>query len=182
MDDRTTPSPGTLVVLSGLPGTGKTTVAAATAVRLDCTHLSVDVAEAAMWRCGVDRSVGSGVAAYEVVAAVAEVQLRAGRLVVVDAVNAVPEARATWSRVATAAGARLLSFECVLTDVSLHRARAEERDALEGFYNPSWEEIERRRAEYVEWPASVLRLDSSEPVDSLVRTVVGQVEDGRLKP
>ncbi|GIG70067.1 AAA family ATPase [Phytomonospora endophytica] len=165
-----------LVVFSGLPGAGKTTLATATAAALGCTHLSVDVAEAAMWRCGVDRAAGSGIAAYEVAAAVAEVQLTAGRDAVVDAVNAVPEARATWARIGAAAGVEVAWFECFLDDLALHRARVEGRSPLPGFYNPTWAEVQARREEYVSWPADVPRLDATEPVEALVGKVLGHLD------
>jgi len=164
-----------LVVFSGLPGAGKTTLATATAAALGCTHLSVDVAEAAMWRCGVDRAAGSGVAAYEVAAAVAEVQLKAGRDAVVDAVNAVPEARATWELVGAAAGVEVARFECVLDDLALHRARVEGRSPLPGFYNPTWADVCERREEYVPWPGAVPRLDTAGPVEALVAKVLGHL-------
>ncbi|MEV0644074.1 AAA family ATPase [Phytomonospora sp. NPDC050363] len=168
----------TLVVFSGLPGAGKTTLAAATAAALDCTHLSVDTAEAAMWRCGVGRDAGAGVAAYEVAAAVAEVQLKAGRDAVVDAVNAVAEARATWDRVGSAAGVPVVWFECVLDDLALHRARLEARPPVPDFADPTWADVCRRREEYAPWPDSVVRVETSGPVEELLTQVLERL--GRL--
>lgn len=49
--------------------------------------LSVDPIEAALWRCGIERSFATGVASYEVATVLAENQLRLGHAVVADAVN-----------------------------------------------------------------------------------------------
>src|SRR5688572_22273325 len=65
-----------LVVVSGLPVVGKSELADALGQRLRAAVLSVDRIEAAMWRCGIAPSFETGVAAYEVVAVLAEHQLR----------------------------------------------------------------------------------------------------------
>ena len=85
-----------LVVLAGLPGSGKSAVAEDLAQALSCAVLSVDPAEAAMWRAGVGRSEPTGLAAYVVVEALAAEQIALGHDVIVDAVNAVEAARAQW--------------------------------------------------------------------------------------
>lgn len=94
-----------LIVISGLPGTGKSTVAAAVADELDGVHLSVDLIEDALLGAGLPRSRQTGVAAYEAVRAAAEQNLAAGRTVVVDAVNDSEAARDTWRRVTVRCGA-----------------------------------------------------------------------------
>lgn len=61
-----------LLVVSGLPGTGKTAVAREVARRSGAVHLSVDPVEDAMLACGLPRTRATGVAAYEVLRAVAQ--------------------------------------------------------------------------------------------------------------
>ena len=61
-----------LVVMSGLPGTGKSAIADALCRELGAPVLSVDPIEAAIWRCGIAPSFETGVAAYEVAAVLAE--------------------------------------------------------------------------------------------------------------
>src|SRR5688572_16073348 len=91
-----------LIVISGLPGVGKTTLAAALARRLGASHLSVDTAENALLGAGFEPGWATGVAAYEVVRAAAEQNLRLGHTVVVDAVNDSDAARQTWRNAAAA--------------------------------------------------------------------------------
>ncbi|MFB7251911.1 AAA family ATPase [Microbacterium sp. NPDC056234] len=74
-----------LIVVSGLPGVGKTSVAAIVAARIGAVHLSIDAVEEAMLASGVPAGWTVGVAAYESVRAVAELNLRSGNDVVIDA-------------------------------------------------------------------------------------------------
>jgi predicted kinase len=77
----------TLVVVSGLPGTGKSAVAAALATRLGAVGLSVDPIEDALLGAGLPPSRDVGVAAYEATRVMAEQNLALGRPVLVDAVD-----------------------------------------------------------------------------------------------
>ena len=85
-----------LVVVSGLPGVGKSAIANAVGRALGAPVFSVDPIEAAIWRCGVEPSFATGVAAYEVAAVVAEHQLSLGLSAVVDAVSSIEVARDMW--------------------------------------------------------------------------------------
>ena len=76
-----------LIVVSGLPGTGKTAVAHALADRIGAVHLSIDPVENAILGAGVERGWNTGVAAYEAVRVMAQANLVRGLTVVVDAVN-----------------------------------------------------------------------------------------------
>lgn len=85
-----------LIVISGLPGVGKTTVADLVGARLGAVRLSIDPVEDALLGAGFPQGWETGVAAYEAVRAMAELNLRTGRTVVVDAVNDSEPARDTW--------------------------------------------------------------------------------------
>ena len=128
-----------LVVLSGRPGTGKTTVAREVARRLGACYLRVDAAETALARVVADVGVGG----YAVVHELAVSNLLLGATVVVDAVNPVAEARASWREAATRAGAALVNVETALPDREEHRRRVETRVAdIPGHVVPTWEDVE----------------------------------------
>ncbi|UOW01154.1 AAA family ATPase [Agrococcus sp. SCSIO52902] len=170
----------TLIVLAGLPGVGKSAVAASTAAALGCTVVSVDPLEAAMWRAGVPRDAATGLAAYVVAEAVAEAQLRLGGAVVVDAVNDHPAAREQWRALAARTGALLLFAEVLLEDRAEHRRRLEQRVRdLDGFPEPTWAEVESRRAAFDEWADDRLRLDASLPVGRLTSTIAQELAPAR---
>lgn len=75
---------GRLVVVSGLPGVGKTSVAEIVATRTRSVHLSIDAVEESILACGLPSGWQVGVAAYEAVRAMAEQNLLLGHDVIVD--------------------------------------------------------------------------------------------------
>jgi predicted kinase len=169
-----------LVLVSGLPASGKSTLAAGVADRLSCAHVSIDTVEAAMWRSGIKRSHNSGVAAYEVTAAVAAQQIAAGRDAVVDAVNDSTAARDTWPPVAAAhPNGRLLVLFTRIDDERVHRERVEGRKPLPGFYIPTWSDVVERARRYPEWPG-VTVVDTGEPYSVTLATAMAAVEATRL--
>jgi predicted kinase len=69
-----------LVVMTGLPGTGKSAVAEAVAKALRAPVFSVDPLEAVLLRAGIDREQRSDTAAYDLAAALATSQLQLGQI------------------------------------------------------------------------------------------------------
>jgi predicted kinase len=152
---------GVLVVMSGLPGAGKSAIADAVGRELGAAVLSVDPIEAAIWRCGIPPSFETGVAAYEVAAVLAEHQLSLGLTVITDSVSSLEVAREMWRHAASRAGSQLRVIEVICSDENVHRRRLAGRQrAIEGFPEPAWDEVERRRAEWEPWTEDRLVVDS----------------------
>lgn len=153
---------GRLVVLSGLPGVGKTTIAEVVAARTGSVHLSIDAVEEAILACGLPSGWKVGVAAYEATRAMAEQNLRLGHDVVIDAVNDSEEARQTWHTAALRTDARIEFVHLVVSDVQEHERRLSGRDrGLAHVGEPSWPDVQRRRDDYAAWPHDVLELDTA---------------------
>jgi len=161
-----------LLVISGLPGTGKSTVAAAVARQLEAVHLSVDEVEDAMLGAGLPRDFTTGVAAYEAVRAAAEQNLSLGHCVVVDAVNDSGAARLTWINAAQAMDAELLFVVLTAPPRPEHQRRLASRTRrLLHVPEPTWEQVEARAASYEPWGHGCLLLDSGEPIETVVRQI-----------
>ena len=133
-----------LIVLAGLPGSGKSTVAEGLSRELSAPLFSVDPIEAAMWRGGLAKAE-TGIAAYGVAVALADEHLRLGHSVIVDAVNPVEAPRAAWRGLATKYRADLRIIECVCVDETVHRRRIESRIRnIDGMPEVTWARVLRR--------------------------------------
>jgi predicted kinase len=151
-----------LIVMAGLPGSGKSAVAEAVGRALRFPVVSVDPIEAAMCRAGIDRTQPTGLAAYVVAEAVASDILALGQGVVVDAVNAVEPARQMWRELAETHEAELRWIEVECSDLDLHRTRLESRNrGRRAPHEPSWADVQLRRSEYEPWTEERLLLDTT---------------------
>jgi predicted kinase len=134
-----------LIVFSGLPGTGKTTVSKALAVRLRAVYLRIDTIEQAMKAAGAERI---GPAGYAVANALAETNLLLGRSIVADCVNPVLDSRLGWRKVGAHASAKLVNIHLICSDAVEHRRRVEARSTdIPGHILPTWEAVTRHEFE-----------------------------------
>lgn len=151
-----------LVAVSGLPGVGKTSVAEIIAARTRSVHLSIDAVEESILACELPSGWQVGVAAYEAVRAMAEQNLRLGHDVIVDAVNDSEEARQIWRTAASRTDARIEFVYLMISDAREHERRLSGRDrGLVFVGEPTWTEVERRRADYAAWSDEVLEFDTA---------------------
>lgn len=134
-----------LVVFSGLPGTGKTTISKVLATVLNAVYLRIDAIEQAMKATGVE---DIGPAGYAVANALAEANLLLGRSVVADCVNPVQDSRLGWRKVAAQASAKLVNIHLICSDAAEHRRRVEGRSAdIPGHILPTWEAVTQHEFE-----------------------------------
>jgi predicted kinase len=156
-----------LVVLSGLPGVGKTAVAHALARAIGAVHLRIDSIEQALRVNGI-RVDGEG---YAVAHAVAADNLALGCTVIADCVNPWPLTREAWRAVADRAGVSALEVELVCSDPIEHRRRVESRVAdIDGHRLPTWQEVVER--DYRAWDTPHLVLDTAQiSIDDGVRAI-----------
>ncbi len=168
-----------LLVMSGLPGTGKSELAQQVGARLRLPVFSVEAIESAVLRSGLAQSFETGLAAYLVAEALADSQLKMGQGVIVDAVNAVEPAKDMWRGLAARHGLALRVVECSCSDEELHRRRLSARgQRFDNFPEPSWEDILRTRLEYTSWREPALAVDSALPLESNVERVLAWVQAG----
>ncbi|MGV9325329.1 AAA family ATPase [Streptosporangium sandarakinum] len=169
-----------LIVMSGLPGAGKSSIAQELGRLPPAPVLSVDPVEAAMWRAGIGRGQPTGPAAYVVVEALASDVLALGQTVIVDAVN---DAREQWRGLARRRSVVLRHIEVTCSDHALHRRRLEgRRRDIDGFAEPTWASVEARRANFGSWREDLLVLDSAAPLTGNVRIAMAHLRDTRGDP
>lgn len=158
-----------LIVMSGLPGSGKSTIAERLAQRLRMPVFSVDPIESAMLKAGIAQSFETGLAAYLVAEVLASEQLKLGMSVIIDAVNAEEEGKDIWRGLASRYGLELTILEVIVSDRALHQRRMESRvRSLHGFSEVTWEQVEARRVSWTQWKEPTLRLDSTQDIETNV--------------
>lgn len=167
-----------LIVMAGLPGSGKSVIAEGLARSLGAAVFSVDPIEAAMWRAGLPKDA-TGIAAYAVAGAMAEENLRLGQSVVIDAVNPVEAPRAIWRNLAARQTARLKVIDCICSDLQIHRQRVEGRVRnIEGMAEITWARVQQRRTEYELWTDARLVLDTArKTVETLIAEATAYIAE-----
>lgn len=153
----------TLYIFSGLPGTGKSTLAQRLAARLGAAYLRVDTVEQALRDLCAVPVEGEG---YRLCYRVARDNLLIGSSVVADSCNPIALTREEWRAVAAQSGARAIDIQVVCSDRDEHRRRVEFRTTdVAGLRLPAWDEVLGR--EYHAWSEAPLIIDTAgKSVDS----------------
>lgn len=148
-----------LIVFSGLPGTGKTTIAQQLVATTSCVYLRIDTIEQALRNSGT-LAQGVGRSGYEVANALALSNLRLGKTVIADCVNPVTERRAAWRETASTASVQLLNVEVICSDADEHRRRVESRRGdIPGLTPPTWQSVLAH--EYEPWAEARVCIDTA---------------------
>lgn len=155
--------------------TGKSAIADGIARATKAPVLSVDPIESAIVRAGIPATFESGLAAYLIALTLADANLAAGLDTVIDAVNSVEQAKDWWRELAAKHAVELRIIECVVSDQRLHRTRLASRRRGLASGEPSWDDVEQRRAEWTEWREPHLTLDALDPIDVNVAKALAYV-------
>jgi predicted kinase len=159
----------TLVMVTGLPGTGKSTVAEATAEALGASVLSHDWAMSSLrpyqeLQDVLDAMEPSGhrVVGWSILNALAAAQLRAGRSVVLDGVGRRSEIAACRAN-AQREDSRFVMIATQCSDRALHRSRIEGRQrSIPNWYEVGWSSVERSLEVWEQPEAADLYLDAAD--------------------
>ena len=130
-----------LIILTGLPGTGKTSVSKIVSERIGALFLCIDSIE-----CGLKNSVlqidPAEDAGYTAAYGIAEDNLQIGHSVIADSVNPITVTRQAWLDVADQAGVRAIEVEFKCSDLSEHQRRVEVRISKSDRRGlPTWQSV-----------------------------------------
>lgn len=174
-----------LIIFTGLPGAGKSSIAQALSKELNFAVFSKDRLEATLVRSGL-AEIGNqklGYSGYELLTELAEASLQAGVSVGLDSVCGRSSIRKIWSELASSCGASFIIIECICSDENLHRKRLENRvRGIDGWHELDWAEVERVRSYYEAWEQERLVLDSIQPLDKLLHNARQYLNKTELKP
>lgn len=152
-----------LVLLAGLPGTGKSTLAEGLAAALPAPVFSMDWQLGALVPFGVLRPDNTGPLADLALVGAAARQLQLGLGAVVDATGHTQEFRARLESLARSLDATFVGVECVCSDEQVHRARVGGRDrGIPGWpATVTWAHVLRMTERWEDWPKPHLVLDTA---------------------
>ncbi|MER5670434.1 AAA family ATPase [Pseudonocardia alni] len=154
-------SRGALIVVGGLPGTGKSTIARAYVAATGAAYLRIDTIEQTLIN-GTDLQQPLGPVGYELGYALAAEQLCAGtREVLAECVNPLAVTRDAWRNAGVASGAIVVEVEIICSDPTEHRRRIENRSTdIPGLRLPTWQQVQDR--EYEAWDRTPVILDTAQ--------------------
>lgn len=146
-----------LYIFGGLPGTGKSTLSADLARRVNAAYIRIDTIEQSLRDSGISTDSPAGyIAGY----ALAQENLRLGLSVVADSVNPLHITRAAWRAVALQANISFVEIEIICSDPTEHRTRVETRTStVPGLIVPTWKAVQER--EYDAWDGDHLVIDTA---------------------
>lgn len=148
-----------LIILGGLPGTGKTTLSRLLAQSIGAVHLRIDTIEIAITHSTLmvkDPENAGYLAAY----GIAKDNLLIGRTVIADNVNSIQVTRDAWREVAVSTGCNFVEIEISCSDKKEHLKRVQNRTAdIKGHELPTWQEIIDH--DYEHWKLKGLHIDTA---------------------
>jgi predicted kinase len=146
-----------LIIFAGLPGTGKTTLSRMLARRLRAVYLRIDTIEQAIAPTDI---MSIGETGYRVGYAVAEDNLRLGRIVIADCVNPIRITRAAWRNAAMRSGVEHVEVLVVCSDEAEHRHRVATRKTdVIGGQLVTWQDVLTR--EFQSWDQDHVLIDTA---------------------
>ncbi len=157
-----------LIIFSGLPGTGKSTLAEMLGRELLIPVFAKDWLEATLVHSGLISTVEDqplGFAGYELLSVLAERQLMLNQSVILDSVASASSIRNRWQQLAHQYQADWKVIECICSDEAVHRARLNHRQRnIPGWHELTWADVEKVQSYYPPWEGEHLKLDMINPL------------------
>lgn len=158
--------PLSLILFSGLPGCGKTTLARRLAQHFGIPLFAKDRLQSALRRDGL--APRSGPEGYRLILDLAGEQLGLVVSAILDGVFPMPGFRGEAQRLAEQTGARFRAICCFCSDEALWQARMQDRTQYVPGWTPvGWDEVLCLRDVFEPWPpGEALLLDAVQPVEN----------------
>ncbi|WP_329475542.1 ATP-binding protein [Kribbella sp. NBC_01484] len=172
---------GSVIAFTGLPGTGKSTLAEALATETGVPAFAGDWLLGALKPHGVLTGLSRPTFLamyYDLLETLIKRQLMLGQSAIVDGLidDLVAE---RWQKTAAEYDARLDVIMCLCTDEVEHRRRLQGRTrGIPGWHEVGWDHVERMRVEFPVLTHEHLTVDALDPVDGNLRLVRKYISRG----
>jgi len=148
----------TLYIFSGLPGTGKSTIASMLARHFNAVYLRIDTIEQGIRDYFDDPPIRYG--GYQLTHRIASDNLQLGNSTVADACSDSQFTREGWRQVAIGTGSDYVFIETICSDADTHRRRIETRQSqVPNLELPAWQEVLDR--ERHDWDCKRITIDTA---------------------
>ena len=146
-----------LYILSGLPGTGKSSLAKILSNKINALYLRIDTIEQAIRElCNFDVQ-GEG---YRLAYKIIEDNLLIGNNVITDQCNPINLTQNEFNNIAKKCNCKYINIEIICSDEKEHKYRIENKiNEIENLKLPTWEEIKNR--EYDLWEEEHIIIDTA---------------------
>lgn len=174
------PNEATLILFSGMPGSGKTTLARLVARRLGIPAFAKDRVQRVLRDHHLaDASTGDG---YYIILDQADEQLSLGMSVILDATFPLDHFRTVASEIAARHNARFCAFYCTCSDDRVWSERMKRRVQYVPNWQPvGWDDVLRMRDYYQPWNDNALTVDSMNPPDENYSMVVDHIRQAERR-
>ena len=171
-----------LVLFSGLPGTGKSTLATGLGKKLSMPVFSFDWIAGCLSLQGVVTKENRASVIYSLLRTLAARQFELGQSAIIDSPTSSLRVRNDWYRLADEHSVGLYPIYCICSNEELHRSRiASRRRNIPGWPDPDWPKVEIKKREFAPWPPGTFKVDSVASVDlnlnRLLRHLAALVQD-----
>ena len=164
------------VIVSGLPGSGKSAVAEGLGVSLMAPVFAKDWLEASLLESAVVTRGQLGMVGYSLLTTLARRQLELGQTAILDGVAGLTPIRESWRTLCKEFQGDWFIIECICSDERVHRERLVQRQrGIPGWPELEWSEVERVRSYFIPWSEDRLVLDSMDSLDSNVSRAIAYV-------
>lgn len=147
-----------LYIFSGLPASGKSTLAKLLVEKISGTYIRIDTIEQGMRELCSFKVQGEGYRlSYRIVAD----NLKLGNNVIADSCNPWELTRKEWESVAIKNNADFVNIQIICSNTEEHQRRVKKRSCeIAGLTLPDWEEIQSR--DYHPWQEQVITIDTAD--------------------
>jgi len=150
-------SAATLYIFSGLPASGKTTLARILARHTGAMYMRIDTVEKGLTElCNLDVDTEGYRLCYRII----RDNLKLGNNAIADSCNTVKITREEWENVAIDSGAAFYNIEISCSDPAEHESRVVLRNSKQkNASGPTWEQVQHRY--YEEWDCKIVKINTS---------------------
>lgn len=146
-----------LYIFSGLPASGKSTLAKLLATKTGAVYVRIDTVEQGLRDLCSFKVEGEG---YRLSYRIIRDNLELGISCISDSCNPIELTRHEWQEVAEGVGARFVNIEVSCSDSCEHEQRVSTRKSeVANLKLPDWQQVQNRH--YEAWQTDVIKIDTS---------------------